>query len=106
MIHEPAIPHCDICRPAEVREAPRFAGKSEMGAAKLGENASGDFIIDGKTDELVRGVGGYKDAFNLRGEGSMVKIRYPSFGRDEADCYAHVKKFGGLDANSKSHSDS
>ena len=64
-----------------------------MEATKFGDSATGDFLAS--KGEVMRGVGGYHDALNLRDNGSGVKMCYPTKGRDTDDCLMALKKFGG-----------
>ena len=96
LIHKPANPYCEICNRAKVRERPSKHGATDHGAEKFGDYVTADFIIDGKGNELVRGVGDYKDALTLRDLGTGVKMCYPHKGRSQEECDVSLRMFGGF----------
>ena len=75
LTHKPFNPYCDICNQAKAREPPHKPGGAAkvIGEAKsFGDYATGDFLASKK--EVMRGVGGFHDALNLRDMGAGVKM--------------------------------
>ncbi len=89
LIHKPHNLYCSICMQAKARERPHRKGaasqsKDVQAATSFGDSCTGDFIIeqrgekDAETGEkMMRGVGGFKDALNLRDIGTGVKMWQP-----------------------------
>ena len=82
-----------------MREKPHKKGavansnSAESNAKEFGDCCTGDFLAS--KGEVMRGVGGYHDALNLRDIGMGVKMCYPCFGRGTDECIKKVQMFGG-----------
>ena len=97
LIHKPFNPYCEICNQAKLREAPHRKGTTRCDAKEFGEYTTGDFLT--AKGETMRGVGGFKDALNLRDLGTGVKMCYPTEDRTTPECERALKTFGGATTN-------
>ena len=99
LIHKPFNPFCEVCQQAKMRERPHKkgaftnSGSAEANAKEFGDCVTGDFLAS--KGEVMRAVGGYHDALNLRDIGTGVKMCYPCTGRSTEECIKKVQLFGG-----------
>ena len=68
-------------------------------AKEFGDYVTGDFLAS--KGEVMRGVGGYHDALNLRDLGVGAKMCYPTYDRKKESCRESFKMFGGVDTRIK-----